>query len=90
MQTAPIWSQLGFSSGTCDLFAIGCGFSGWVLSQYTAPAGDYFITYGVANQDDTVFDSGLAYTATPEPGTLVLLGSGILALVGFVRRKVIG
>jgi hypothetical protein len=33
------------------------------------------------------FGPNFLYTATPEPGTLVLLGSGLLGAVGVIRRK---
>jgi len=43
---------------------------------------DYFNQHGLINTD-------LAFTliGTPEPGTLVLLGTGVLGLAGAIRRK---
>jgi PEP-CTERM motif len=31
----------------------------------------------------------VAYNSTPEPGTLALLGSGMLAGLGVLRRKIL-
>jgi hypothetical protein len=38
--------------------------------------------------DFSVTTQGVTITATPEPGTMTLLGSGLLVLAGFVRRKI--
>jgi hypothetical protein len=35
------------------------------------------------------FDAGtFAFTAVPEPGSLMLIGSGALVLAGVIRRKI--
>ncbi len=92
----PVWSPLGDSSGEC--WDEGCGYTGWILSTFDIPAaGSYIVEFGVVNWDDEAFDSGLAFagttiagipidqpTAVPEPGTLILLGSG---LVVAMRRR---
>jgi hypothetical protein len=89
----PSWSPLGGSSGTC--FAAGCGYTGWINSNYVIPtAGNYYLGVGVANWIDMNFQTGLALdgvtvggvpvgppTGTPEPGTLLLLGASIPALL---------
>lgn len=55
----PAWSPLGSSSGEC--FSAGCGYTGWINSNYTiAAAGDYYLKVGVTNWIDQAFDSGLA------------------------------
>jgi uncharacterized protein (TIGR03118 family) len=49
---------------------------------------DQYFTAGIPG-DGNVQDHGLlgAIAATPEPGTIVLLGTGLLALIGTVRRR---
>ena len=92
----PSWSPLGTWSGQC--FAAGCGYTGWVLSTYTIPtSGNYYLEVGTTNWSDTLYDTGLALdgvtvggvpiTGTPEPSSLVLLGSSLLGLAAATRRK---
>jgi hypothetical protein len=91
----PVWSEIGTYSGEC--WAVGCGLTGWVTSDYTiAAAGDYELVFGVTNVNDTQYDSGLAIDGitvngtpigTPEPSTLALLGMGMIALMIMARRQ---
>ena len=92
----PAWSPLGGSSGAC--YAAGCGYTGWVNSNYVIPtAGNYYLEVGVTNWSDTAFDSGLAMDGVtvggnplnpvPEPGTLMLLATGIMPFVLKLRRR---
>lgn len=39
------------------------------------------------NDDFAIDDISIGYTATPEPSSLLLLGSGLLGMAGLVRRK---
>ena len=49
---APSWSPLGGSSGTC--WDTGCGYTGWIQSDYTiAAAGTYRLEFGATNWLDT-------------------------------------
>jgi hypothetical protein len=93
----PVWSELGTWSGTC--WAVGCGLTGWIQSDYTIPtAGDYEVAFGVTNVRDELYDSGLAIDGltiagtpipigTPEPSTITLLGMGLIALIVAARRQ---
>lgn len=56
----PVWSQLGNTSGAC--FGSGCGFTGWLTSQYTfASSGNFVLEFGAINWGDTAWDNGLAF-----------------------------
>lgn len=93
----PVWSPLGSYSGTC--YNAGCGYTGWVESTYTiGSSGNYYLQFGVSNWLDQIYDTGLSIDnvtvhgvpipgETPEPGTLIMFGSGILGLAGMLRRK---
>lgn len=95
---APTWSPLGGSSGTC--YDEGCGYTDWIQASYTIPAvGNYKLSFGVVNWNDTLYQSGMAFDGAtiggipidvdpiPEPTTWLLLGTGILTLLGFGRKK---
>jgi PEP-CTERM motif len=43
--------------------------------------------YPYLSAPDVVYEGGTEPSPTPEPGTLVMLGSGILGLAGMARRK---
>jgi hypothetical protein len=96
----PVWSSLGAWSGYC--WDVGCGYTGWIGSSYNiSNAGNYYLQFGMINWDDQLYDSGLAIDSvtlngipipgddTPEPGSLVLLGSGVAGIAGLLRRKLL-
>ena len=95
---APLWDPLGQWSGTC--YDAGCGYTGWINSQYTIPTGgNYVLAFGVSNWLDTVWDSGMAFNGVtvggkpvddvPEPATwaTMLLGFGAIGLALRAKRK---
>ncbi len=50
--------------------------------------GIYFITLSdVDGNPDSLIADDLTFTETPEPGSLLLLGTGVLGLLGTMRRK---
>jgi hypothetical protein len=66
-----------------------------------SPSGYNFVTCNIANVSTLVFHNDIGFaghwwvmddftyngTATPEPGTLVMFGSGLLAAAGMIRRR---
>ena len=75
--------------------AYATAFGGGVLNGALIPAGTYVGTEDLPasfsdfnyNDDSFVFVGVSATPTTPEPGTLLLLGSGVVGLSNIVRRK---
>ncbi len=93
----PVWDKLGGNSGRCfQGRGQGCGFTGWIKADYTiADAGNYRLAFGVTNNQDVEFDSGLAFdgiivdgvnVGVPEPSTWAMLIAGF-GLVGAAARR---
>jgi len=53
----------------------------WIRFVESTPIGSFTMT------GNYVGVTGQAVSAIPEPGTLVMFGSGLLGLVGIARRK---
>ena len=63
----------------------------WTRWEWTVGAGEggsYTLEYGIINVGDSAFDSYATFDAVPEPGTLLLLGSGLTGLAMRRRRKI--
>lgn len=43
--------------------------------------------YPYLTYPDVIYEGGTAPSPTPEPGTLVMLGSGLIGVAGVIRRK---
>ncbi len=89
------WTNYSSSSNTLDGFITVTAVSGF-NNEYTV-GGVYSIdlTFQPGSctlNSDQIYagckvSSGEIPTATPEPGTLTLLGTGFLTMAGFIRRK---
>ncbi|MGO9242542.1 MAG: PEP-CTERM sorting domain-containing protein [Bryobacteraceae bacterium] len=80
---------------TCSGGIIGCGVGEDFTGSWSLPAGSYtlyFTDYQLGTGLNTTDNPmGLLFwggdTTTPEPGALLLVGGGLLALGGLLRRK---
>jgi hypothetical protein len=79
-------NSLGTLGGSCQDF-FHPGSDPFSTPYFTKPLGDQFVTITADREDSNVLLDGLTTTATPEPNSLLLFGTGIIAAAGVVRKK---
>jgi hypothetical protein len=68
----------------CSFFTLGC------VSPENGTAQEVFtLSWDDGTSDSIQIESDLDTPAVPEPGTIVLFGSGLVSIVGFAPRKVL-
>ena len=80
LPTTPSACSSAYGAGYCPFYPIGVTFSGTAQSINFGGTANYIVF------DDVTFGSATPGN-TPEPSSLILLGSGALGLAGVVRRK---
>jgi len=79
---------LGYGSGACTTGG-DHGFDHYTPFSIFVPAGTPDLVFEV-NNESLITGLEVEFTSTPEPSSLLLMGSGVLVLVGVVRRKLVG
>jgi hypothetical protein len=62
---------------------------GWATATGGSGTGGYQCFFGTCGLTGTDFAFAVDGTPTPEPGTLIMLGTGVLGLAGTLRRKLL-
>jgi len=83
-------SAVTFLLGNGDSFTQGSTGSGYLTPDFFSVTDTPFSTVLITSPDFVLNINDITYngTSTPEPGTLVMLGSGIIGLAGVLRRKI--
>ena len=82
-------SDVTFLLGNGSSFTQGSTGSGYATPDLFSVTSSPFTTVLITSPDFVMNINNITYngTTTPEPGTLVMLGSGILAAAGVIRRR---
>lgn len=83
-------SSVTFLLGNGDHFTQGSTGSGYLTPDLFTVTDTPFSTVLITSSDFVLNINNITYnsTTTPEPGTLVMFGSGIIGLAGVLRRKI--
>jgi hypothetical protein len=83
-------SSVTFALSNGQTFTQGSTGSGYATPDFFSFSGSALTSVEITSSDFVLNINNITYngsTSTPEPGTLVMLGSGILAAAGAIRRR---
>ncbi len=83
-------SSVTFALSNGQTFTQGSTGSGYETPDFFSFSGSALTSVEITSSDFVLNINNITYngsTSTPEPGTLVMLGSGILAAAGAIRRR---